>query len=255
MNRQPDKLFRDKLQGYQKPVSPEAWKKISQNLHQKNHVVLWLKIAASILLLACASVLIFSGETQRPSPVLSEKAIPPSNQKPEDSEKVIPGKSVPAEEQKQATSSPVTRPSAKSGVSKKANEQRDPTPARQFAKTSDEEVPYLAVNESDNEIPEADKATEDESSETDGTSPEKINERAGRVTIVYSAKEVDEKYLNKNFTAEATSEEKESSTFRKLLDKAYDLKHNQDPLGDLRQMKNEILALNFKNDKQRSEND
>jgi hypothetical protein len=41
---------------------------------------------------------------------------------------------------------------------------------------------------------------------------------------------------------------------RKLLDKAYDLKHNQDPLGDLRQKKNEIFALNFKNDKQRSEN-
>ena len=57
------------------------------------------------------------------------------------------------------------------------------------------------------------------------------------------------KYLNENALAEATSEEKKSSTLKKLLKKANDLKNNQDPFGDLRQKKNEILALNFKNEK------
>jgi hypothetical protein len=33
------------------------------------------------------------------------------------------------------------------------------------------------------------------------------------------------------------------------LQKASDLKSNQDPFGDLREKKNEILALNFKNEK------
>jgi hypothetical protein len=50
--------------------------------------------------------------------------------------------------------------------------------------------------------------------------------------------------------AEATPELKKPSTLKKLLDKAYDLKHNQDAFGELRQKKNEILALNFKNEKQ-----
>jgi hypothetical protein len=78
------------------------------------------------------------------------------------------------------------------------------------------------------------------------------NERS--VTLIFDAEQVNEKFLNKNLIVKATPEEKKPSTLRKLLDKAYDLKHNQDPLGNLRQRKNEIFALNFKNDKQRSEN-
>ena len=40
----------------------------------------------------------------------------------------------------------------------------------------------------------------------------------------------------------------------KLLKKANDLKNNHDPMGELRQKKNEILALNFKGEKQRGQN-
>jgi hypothetical protein len=74
------------------------------------------------------------------------------------------------------------------------------------------------------------------------------------ITLVYTVDEVNEKYLDKKSLAEATSADKKPSTLRKLLDKAYDLKHNQDPFGDLRQKKNEILAPNFKSEKQRSQN-
>jgi CRISPR/Cas system CSM-associated protein Csm2 small subunit len=74
------------------------------------------------------------------------------------------------------------------------------------------------------------------------------------VTLVFTAEEVNEKYLDKKALAEATSNEKKTSMLRKLYDKAYDLKHNQNPFGDLRQKKNEILALNFKSEKQRSQN-
>ncbi|NJM25281.1 MAG: hypothetical protein HC859_07115 [Bacteroidia bacterium] len=73
------------------------------------------------------------------------------------------------------------------------------------------------------------------------------------MTITLTVEEVNEKYLTKKTIADATTPEKKSSTLRKLLDKAYDLKHNQDPVGELRQKKNEILALNFKNDKRRQQ--
>jgi hypothetical protein len=53
---------------------------------------------------------------------------------------------------------------------------------------------------------------------------------------------------------DATPEDKKPSTLKKLLRKANELTNNQDPLGDLRQKKNEILALNFKSDKQRGQN-
>ena len=68
------------------------------------------------------------------------------------------------------------------------------------------------------------------------------------MTLVFNTRET-EAYLDKNSLGEATEDGKDASTFKKLLQKARDLKTNQDPIGDLRLKKNEILALNFKNDK------
>ncbi len=73
------------------------------------------------------------------------------------------------------------------------------------------------------------------------------------ITLVFTAEEVDE-YLVKKEIAKATSDGKKTSTLMKVLKKASNLKNNQDPLGELRQKKNEILALNFKSEKQRGQN-
>jgi hypothetical protein len=72
--------------------------------------------------------------------------------------------------------------------------------------------------------------------------------QAKKIKLQFSTEETN-KYLDENAVAQATSEEKKSSTLKKLLKKANDLKSNQDPFGDLREKKNEILALNFKNEK------
>ncbi|HET6539425.1 MAG TPA: hypothetical protein VFG46_03020, partial [Chryseolinea sp.] len=72
--------------------------------------------------------------------------------------------------------------------------------------------------------------------------------KSSSITITITAEET-EKYLDKNAIAEATSKERKSSTFKKLLKKADELTSNQDPFGDLRVKKNEILALEFKNDR------
>jgi hypothetical protein len=73
------------------------------------------------------------------------------------------------------------------------------------------------------------------------------------ITLVFTADEADG-YLDKKALTEATSDDKKPSTLKKLLKKAHDLKNNQDPLGELRQKKNEILALNFKSEKERGQN-
>ena len=52
MNQQPDKLFREKLEGYQKPAPASAWEKIAAAQSKKNDKWLWLKIAASIAFVA-----------------------------------------------------------------------------------------------------------------------------------------------------------------------------------------------------------
>ena len=54
MNQQPDKLFRDKLEGYQKPAPASAWEKIAAAQSKKNDKWPWLKVAASIAFVAAA---------------------------------------------------------------------------------------------------------------------------------------------------------------------------------------------------------
>jgi hypothetical protein len=90
--------------------------------------------------------------------------------------------------------------------------------------------------------------TYEESSETYVKPAVETKEKASGITLTITVDEAN-KYLDKNALAQATSEERKSSTFKKLLKKANDLKSNQDPFGDLREKKNEILALNFKNEK------
>ena len=85
--------------------------------------------------------------------------------------------------------------------------------------------------------------------ETSRTAPETITPEVSRaVVITYSAAEVNERFLKKNLV-DATSEEKKQSGIQKLLTLAADIKNTSNGLGDLREKKNEILALNFHDDK------
>ena len=122
-------------------------------------------------------------------------------------------------------------------------------------KVAQPEQPTLAHRAANETQKEAVKAAEniandydvklEETTVTPKVAPEK---NKSTMTLTFTAEETN-KYLDKNALAEATQEDKKSSTFKKLLKKANDLKSNQDPFGDLREMKNEILALNFKNEK------
>ena len=52
MNQQPDELFRQKMEGFQKPAPATAWEKIAAAQNKRSNKGLWLKLAASLLLLA-----------------------------------------------------------------------------------------------------------------------------------------------------------------------------------------------------------
>jgi len=254
MNQQPDKLFREKLHGYQTDAPAEAWKRISENQATKNNRFSWLKIAATILVLVSAGIFLFPILNQKTENTIAGKVISP----PEKQESATSGKVVPEEKQspRESANKANTSPSIKNKKSSKpsAREQKKAAPANELTKTSPDAEVSVAATE--NEPIKDPQSIENENlTKANEPSGEVAKNEGGKVTIVFSAKEVNEKYLNKNTLAEATSDQKESSTLRKLMDKAYDLKHNQDPLGDLRQKKNEILALNFRSDKQRNEND
>ena len=80
--------------------------------------------------------------------------------------------------------------------------------------------------------------------------PEIFSPAIENTTIVITAAEANAKYLNQQYVADATPENKKSSKLRNLFEKAQDL----DPIGEIRQFKNEVLALNFRNEKKGERN-
>lgn len=240
MSQQPDKFFRDKLRHYQKPVSPGAWQRVSQQVNKSHNGKLWLKVAAAVLVLALAAVFVFTID------IKEREMIATSVGSAEKETPTAPDKSV--------NENPGTEKAEEKGAAQATVQQKADMPERVEKKSL---RPVRAVVAPVEPITPVENSQKSEYPVTQITSVPAVTDtesKSKRVTIMFSAKEVNEKYLTKKEGSEATSEEKESSTLKKVLDKAYDLTHNQDPMGELRQKKNEILAMNFKNEKQRDEN-
>jgi hypothetical protein len=258
MNQQPDKLFSEKLKGYQRPVPSNAWSRVESGLNKKNTKGLFLKIAAAISFLAVATILLMLNlKRETTTEVANNKKTQPSIQESDKEPSKLQADNASAPEEKvEAKKFPLQEDTATKQTNRKRepgkNQKQKPQPV-----TAIEPNPSLASAEAEvNELPlvieQENDAVRVQESETVVAVEDKQSRSA--VTLVFSAEEVDSKYLDKKSLADATEEEKKTSTLKKLLDKAYDLKHNQDPFGELRQKKNEILALNFKNEKQRSQN-
>lgn len=261
MNQQPDKLFREKLEGFARPVPASTWSRVEAELDKKNSKGLWLKIAAAVLLLAVAAFVLWPTADPSPVPTLSEKTSVDKNnvdEKPAgETKKETPEENAVITKEHATQASPLAESNAPT-----KNEQ--PAPRRKKIEQpkadvdKDDPAPLIVLEEqsiSPSETIVAQTVVEEMETTSEQSSIPQHATTSTPLRIVYSAEEINDKYLDKKSLAEATSAEKKPSTLRKLIDKAYDLKNNEDPFGDLRQKKNEILALNFKNDKQeRSEN-
>ena len=238
MNQQPDRFFRERLENFQIPVPSTAWQRVDNKLRKKNSTPLFLKIAASILLIMAATALFWSSRKNDDRQIAQ-----------------TPEQTIVSPKQRETlplVSSPDTVEKAIATTEKK-------TPAGAARKPTNQHPPRRQKFISDDillttgEKPRIPLVELREPVITRRVVTASTHEDEG-VTLFYSVEEVNQKYLDKKALAEATSRDEKSSTLKKLLGKAYDLKNTQDPFGTLRQRKNEILALNFRNDKQRSQN-
>ena len=242
MNQQPDKLFHDKLHGYQKPVGADVWERIRAAPAHRSRQTVWLRAAASILIVAAAGILIFpviqhdrrpvAGEAGQTAPASPTESLASENQAPEENTA------------KDETSPSTARHAA---LAKKSPSKRSSNVLKPDTSAEPPIVPSPAPLEETGVLASEQVVVTNPSLGSPTPSQRKT------VTIVFTSEEVNQKYLSRKNEAHATSDEKQPSTLRNLLDKAQDLKHNQDPLGEIRQKKDEILAMNFRKDKQRTE--
>ena len=234
---QPDKFFREKLQHYQKPAPQGAWNRIESALEKKTAPKFeWWKIAAVFFLVAGAAYLLWFNDTSSTPPPLAraeDQATEIPEKQEEEKPKALVGDQMSgAAENKNHETSP---PPSVSRVPQATNlEVKSPTAMKSEPIAAEEPDPGSQLPPQETVSP---TVIHSETQVTKST-----------ITLTFSSDETSQ-YLNKNALAEATSNEKKPSSLKKFLKKANDLKSNQDPFGDLRERKNEILALNFKNDK------
>jgi hypothetical protein len=250
MNQQPDKLFREKLAGYQRPVPAQAWEKIAVTQINNSKKGTWTKIAASLSLLAIAAYLLWPmpGKVEIQNITMAEvgkehlNVIAPP--RPEQ------GQHFPEEgagERKPLVSH--GKPSSRNTTTK-TNQFKKASPKREPNKKFDDTFP---MHDNTTEVFD-NTAVAMQLPETVVAESVHVGTPAiQNITLMFTAQEVN-RYLDKKMLAQATSHDKKSSSFMKLLKKASNLKNNQNPLGELRQKKNEILALNFKSEKQHGQN-
>lgn len=249
MNQQPDKFFRDKLDNYQRPAPASAWDKIISAERKKKHRAVWLRVAASILPLILAGYILWPIEQPRDSTPLASENNNDKEVIKESTPKVV----VDSIKAKQVSPAPQasapqlaqrTKQSEKSVTHNRKNipvSNNDKARANEAARS--EALPETYEEEAVQSIPvKEDLSVNSVVTEVAGVDTGK-KERA-TITLVYTASDVSQ-YLDKNNEDDATSSSKKPSALKKLLMKANDLSA-QDPFGELRQKKNEILALNFK---------
>jgi hypothetical protein len=240
MRNQPDNFFREKLANYHKPAPAGAWDRIETSLKKTEPKFAWLKVAASLLLLASVGYIIWpqSSESNKGSISEAQPELEAAKVKPSDPKIASTEKSKDLQMQATEKVGPAGSATAEKSVPKKTALKHRKPQKENVAQTT---VPVPApADEIKNSTPEPVSG--------DVVPPVQQAKKSSSITLTFTAEET-EKYLDKNALAEATSKDRKSSTFKKLLKKANELTTNQDPFGELRVKKNEILALEFRNDK------
>lgn len=243
MKQQPDHLFHNKLENFQLKPSADAWNRIEAGLDKKSNKALWLKIAAGLLLLSIASVLIWKIQPAE-TDVLVKTTPQVTEPNPEKLQPIQPQETaVAAVDQNKKAVQEKTTPRNNRNIP--ADKKQTSSFDQQFAlvESTPEKISVETIEpETETLIAEV---------ETSVNQATETQTNTG-VYIVLTANEVNQKYLLPQPEDEATSEAKKSSRMQKLMGVAMNLADGDGPLGDLRQKKDELFALNFLEDKKQT---
>lgn len=244
MKQLPDEIFRRRLKDHSLTPPPSAWSRVESNL-PGNRRNTWIKVAAAVLLLLTASALVMLVRyNNSPRTIAEQKSFPKANS---------PGETDPTMAGEGVNKNNATPTEEKQAVKEEAPQGRPTAPPNRDT-AAKEELPtgqnYNHVAEITKSLPDNTTAlapVPDANTETP-TLTTAVADEPAPFKLVLEADEVQEKYLRKKSVAHATEEDNKSSGIKKLLNKANDIS-NQDPIGDLRQMKDDIFALNFQGKK------
>ena len=232
-----DKLFKSKLATEQLPPSPQAWEKLEARLSKKNKTIVWLRVAAAVALVCLLSLALVKLRTTE-APVLTETppAVKHAEPKvPVQAEQPLLAESI-AENQKPAETKPQTKSVSRIKKAVKETTAVEMQEAVEKPETTPANTEVLLT----------------EAKEPEGKTVAPVAQKS--IVIVYTLPSIPPKETatlptTATLVAQADGQQKR---IQKLWEAAKELKNSDNPLGDLREAKNELFALDFKKTKNRN---
>ncbi len=282
MTSPPDKLFRDGLEHHRKAAPVSAWERIESGMERKQHKSPWFKIAATLLLLMVASFVIWqlnetdtavatvskeSSSGKLTTDTISSVATEESKDKIRESsgvsrESIV--KDEPSDVRRQTSdirheALKGNKPLVDNYTQEYDNSKKPKTSSLQSSvyslqsstsieDTVEPDESRQVVTIDPGEIHAWDKPVIQEEITNEISTTEVVSD-SKRTSITYTAEEVNEKFLKKESTPQATPEKKNTSGLQKVIDLALDFKYEGSVLGDIREKKNELLSFNMPSNK------
>ena len=254
MTSPPDKLFRNGLENYRKPAPVSAWDRIESGLDHKRNNRMWMKIAAGLLLLIAAGTMLWNQDHNDIASAKTENKNVIKNEEIHD-ELSQSGTGEKMESNVKQYKEVDDDQFATNGLESKGKVETAKQISQPIASVIPENKPdEVAINKVDEpeDVVAGTNAVAEMELETNKDKANNVTDSRG-TNIVYSAKEVNSKFLKPGASPEATMEKKTTSGFQKVLDKAFELQNEESLLAELREKKNEWLSINIPS-KQRETN-
>jgi hypothetical protein len=226
MSNKVDSIFKTKLEEHSLPPSGKAWEKLEANLSKKNKAIIWFKLAAAVALIGIFILALLQwmdkGDTQPTLVIENSKPKTPEVTQPE----TVKTQKAPSNRVETNKSVASTTPSKKK---KQKEEEKLSAKAEEPVLISEKKEEIITGNET---LQKVEKVASEKS-----------------ITLVFTLPTIKSKTNIEEGVAVA---EEKKTALQKVVETANDIRTG-DVLGDLREVKNELFALEFKKDKSKKQ--
>jgi hypothetical protein len=219
MSNKVDKLFKDKLEEHSLQPSAQAWEKVEAHLGKKNKMVIWLRVAAVLMLFGVLTFVGLNWNDEEPRKELVKESGVRSQESGVKEQKV---------EEKPSVIEQHTTPKR---VIRKKKKVIDEAPV--VEKGIEQQIAVIEPQKIEHPTPNIEPITINQQPTT----------KKG-ITLTYSLPTI-----KKQEEPVLAQEEPKKTGLERVLEIAREVKNGDSPLAELREAKDDIFALDFRKDK------
>jgi hypothetical protein len=229
MNSRLDNYIKEKIRDHGITPSPDAWEKVETRISKKNSAATALKIAAALAIVGLVSIILWDQSNDNGAmPVAERQNISPPNES---------SKNDATKESEVRDATRAEAPETHKVQARTTNRSIDQPLRKKNPELQATVIPDPVVIEPVND-------------EEHLVAPVREKPKAKNIVIVYTLPTI-----NKQITQDVVvTDEGKKTGLQKVMDVAMDVRASEIPLGELREAKDDLFALEFKKDKTKTKN-